>query len=49
MRSRVAIAWEAAKPLAIEEVEVAGPKKGEVLGRESFQSTARSQRLLAQR
>ncbi|MSP38678.1 MAG: S-(hydroxymethyl)glutathione dehydrogenase/class III alcohol dehydrogenase [Deltaproteobacteria bacterium] len=31
MKSRAAIAWEAGKPLAIEEVEVAGPKKGEVL------------------
>lgn len=31
MKSRAAIAWEAGKPLEIEEVEVAGPKKGEVL------------------
>lgn len=31
MKSRAAVAWEAGKPLAIEEVEVAGPKKGEVL------------------
>lgn len=31
MKSRAAVAWEAAKPLVIEEVEVAGPKKGEVL------------------
>jgi S-(hydroxymethyl)glutathione dehydrogenase / alcohol dehydrogenase len=31
MKSRAAIAWEAAKPLAIEEVEVAAPKRGEVL------------------
>jgi S-(hydroxymethyl)glutathione dehydrogenase/alcohol dehydrogenase len=31
MKSRAAIAWEASKPLVIEEVEVAGPKKGEVL------------------
>jgi Zn-dependent alcohol dehydrogenase len=31
MRSRGAVAGEAGKPLVIEEVEVAGPKKGEVL------------------
>ncbi|MPZ75876.1 MAG: S-(hydroxymethyl)glutathione dehydrogenase/class III alcohol dehydrogenase [Deltaproteobacteria bacterium] len=31
MKSRAAVAWEAGKPLVIEEVEVAGPKSGEVL------------------
>ena len=31
MKSRAAVAWEAGKPLAIEEVDVAGPKMGEVL------------------
>jgi S-(hydroxymethyl)glutathione dehydrogenase/alcohol dehydrogenase len=31
MKSRAAVAWEAGKPLVIEEVEVAAPKKGEVL------------------
>ena len=31
MKSRAAVAWEAGKPLVIEEVEVAGPKAGEVL------------------
>jgi S-(hydroxymethyl)glutathione dehydrogenase/alcohol dehydrogenase len=31
MRSRAAVAWEANKPLAIETIEVAGPKPGEVL------------------
>jgi S-(hydroxymethyl)glutathione dehydrogenase / alcohol dehydrogenase len=31
MKSRAAVAWEASKPLVIEEVEVAGPKQGEVL------------------
>jgi len=31
MKSRAAVAWEAGKPLQIEEVEVAGPKAGEVL------------------
>ena len=31
MKSRAAVAWEASKPLAIEEVEVEGPKNGEVL------------------
>ncbi|MDZ7686158.1 MAG: S-(hydroxymethyl)glutathione dehydrogenase/class III alcohol dehydrogenase [Gammaproteobacteria bacterium] len=31
MKSRAAVAWEAGKPLAIEEIEVAGPKAGEVL------------------
>jgi hypothetical protein len=31
MKSRAAVAWEAGKPLVIEEVDVAGPKKGEVL------------------
>jgi len=31
MKSRAAVAWKAGKPLVIEEVEVAGPKKGEAL------------------
>jgi S-(hydroxymethyl)glutathione dehydrogenase/alcohol dehydrogenase len=31
MKSRAAVAWEAGKPLTIEEVEVAAPKAGEVL------------------
>jgi S-(hydroxymethyl)glutathione dehydrogenase/alcohol dehydrogenase len=31
MKSRAAVAWEAAKPLAIEQVEVSGPRSGEVL------------------
>jgi len=31
MKSRAAVAWEATKPLVIEEVDVAGPKAGEVL------------------
>jgi S-(hydroxymethyl)glutathione dehydrogenase/alcohol dehydrogenase len=31
MKSRAAVAWEAGKPLQIEEVDVAGPKQGEVL------------------
>jgi len=31
MKSRAAIAWASGKPLVIEEVEVASPKKGEVL------------------
>jgi S-(hydroxymethyl)glutathione dehydrogenase / alcohol dehydrogenase len=31
MKARAAVAWEATKPLVIEEVEVAGPKAGEVL------------------
>ena len=31
MKSRAAVAWAAGKPLVIEEVEVAGPKEGEVL------------------
>ncbi len=31
MKSRAAVAWEAGKPLTIEEVEVDGPKSGEVL------------------
>jgi S-(hydroxymethyl)glutathione dehydrogenase/alcohol dehydrogenase len=33
MKSRAAVAWEAGKPLSIEEVEVQGPQKGEVLVR----------------
>ncbi|MEP7185289.1 MAG: S-(hydroxymethyl)glutathione dehydrogenase/class III alcohol dehydrogenase [Rhodanobacter sp.] len=33
MKSRAAVAWEAGKPLSIEQVDVAGPKKGEVLVR----------------
>src|SRR5438874_6076809 len=31
MKSRAAVAWQAGKPLVVEEVDVAGPKKGEVL------------------
>ena len=30
MKSRAAVTWEAGKPLVIEEVEVEGPKGGEV-------------------
>ncbi|XKG61885.1 S-(hydroxymethyl)glutathione dehydrogenase/class III alcohol dehydrogenase [Caenispirillum salinarum] len=33
MKSRAAVAWEAGKPLEIEDVTVAGPKEGEVLVR----------------
>ena len=33
MKSRAAVAWAAGEPLAIEEVDVAGPKAGEVLVR----------------
>ncbi|NLE49627.1 MAG: alcohol dehydrogenase catalytic domain-containing protein, partial [Sandaracinaceae bacterium] len=33
MKSRAAVAWEAGKPLEIEEVEVAAPKEGEVMVR----------------
>jgi S-(hydroxymethyl)glutathione dehydrogenase/alcohol dehydrogenase len=33
MKSRAAVAWEAGKPLSIEEVEIAAPKEGEVLVR----------------
>jgi S-(hydroxymethyl)glutathione dehydrogenase/alcohol dehydrogenase len=33
MKSRAAVAWEAGKPLSIEEVDVAGPKAGEALVR----------------
>ena len=33
MKTRAAVAWEAGKPLSIEEVEIGGPKKGEVLVR----------------
>lgn len=33
MKSRAAVAWEAGKPLSIEEVDVAGPKAGEILVR----------------
>lgn len=31
MKSRAAVAWEAGKPLSIEEVDVQGPKAGEVM------------------
>lgn len=33
MKTRAAVAWEAGRPLSIEEVELGGPKKGEVLVR----------------
>jgi S-(hydroxymethyl)glutathione dehydrogenase/alcohol dehydrogenase len=31
MKSRAAVAWEASKPLVVEEIELAGPRRGEVL------------------
>jgi len=31
MKSRAAVAWEAAKPLVVETVDIEGPKRGEVL------------------
>jgi len=31
MKTRAAVAWEAGKPLEIEEIDLAGPKQGEVL------------------
>jgi S-(hydroxymethyl)glutathione dehydrogenase/alcohol dehydrogenase len=33
MKTRAAVAWEAGKPLSIEEIDLSGPKKGEVLVR----------------
>ncbi|NNJ64949.1 MAG: alcohol dehydrogenase catalytic domain-containing protein, partial [Xanthomonadales bacterium] len=33
MKSRAAVAWEAGKPLEIEEIDVEGPQAGEVLVR----------------
>ncbi len=33
MKTRAAVAWEAGKPLSIEQVDLAGPKAGEVLVR----------------
>ena len=33
MKTKAAVAWEAGKPLSIEEVDLQGPKKGEVLVR----------------
>lgn len=33
MKSRAAVAWEAGKPLSIEQIDVAGPKAGEALVR----------------
>ena len=33
MKSRAAVAWEAGKPLEIEEIDVQGPKEGEVMVR----------------
>jgi S-(hydroxymethyl)glutathione dehydrogenase/alcohol dehydrogenase len=33
MKARAAVAWESGQPLSIEEIEVAGPKDGEVLVR----------------
>jgi S-(hydroxymethyl)glutathione dehydrogenase/alcohol dehydrogenase len=31
MKTRAAVAWEAGKPLSVEEIELSGPQKGEVL------------------
>ena len=31
MKARAAVAWQADKPLSIEEIEVSGPKAGEVM------------------
>ena len=33
MKTRAAVAWEAGKPLSIEEVDLQGPRAGEVLVR----------------
>src|SRR5262249_27470090 len=33
MKTRAAVAWEACKPLSIEEIDIGGPKAGEVLVR----------------
>ncbi|HKV66419.1 MAG TPA: S-(hydroxymethyl)glutathione dehydrogenase, partial [Rhodanobacteraceae bacterium] len=33
MKTRAAVAWEAGQPLSIEEVDLEGPKVGEVLVR----------------
>ena len=33
MKTKAAVAWEANKPLSIEEVDLEGPKAGEVLVR----------------
>ena len=33
MKSRAAVAWEAGQPLQIEEIDVAGPREGEVMVR----------------
>ena len=33
MKTKAAVAWEAGKPLSIEEIDLAGPKEGEVLVR----------------
>jgi threonine dehydrogenase-like Zn-dependent dehydrogenase len=33
MKTKAAVAWEAGKPLSIEEIDLQGPKKGEVLVR----------------
>ena len=33
MKSRAAVAWEAGQPLVIEEIDVEGPREGEVLVR----------------
>ena len=33
MKAKAAVAWEAGKPLSIEEIDVQGPKAGEVLVR----------------
>ena len=33
MKTKAAVAWEAGKPLSVEEVDLAGPKQGEVLVR----------------
>ncbi|MEO8012452.1 MAG: alcohol dehydrogenase catalytic domain-containing protein, partial [Dokdonella sp.] len=33
MKTRAAVAWEAGKPLSVEEIDLAGPRAGEVLVR----------------
>ena len=33
MKTRAAVAWEAGKPLSVEEIDIGGPKEGEVLVR----------------
>jgi Zn-dependent alcohol dehydrogenase len=49
MKSRAAVAWEAGKPLEIEEIDVQGPREGEVMVRALYSGISRGTETLVYR